>query len=117
MVQVSASFNFCHILFSQRVFATMDDHSAFSTSDYDELAATSLRTGVDKKQSEVEEVRNLARKDTNRVRIWRFLVTCVILAMASIVTTTTYRKLIDEQRNAFETAVRDTVLPLLQRRL
>ena len=56
-------------------------------------------------RDEVKEVQKMARKETARVVFWRVAVTVVLLLTAVAVTLTTYRFLINEEEEDFETAV------------
>ena len=56
------------------------------------------------------EVRKMSSKDTNRLRLWRIVVTSVILLTAFAVTFTTYALLQKQEENNFKTAVRFFVL-------
>jgi hypothetical protein len=74
-----------------------DDHST-STSSHGVFKEPEER-------DEVKEVRKIAEKETHRVRLWRFVVTCVLLATALAVTLTTYYSLEREEQDKFERAV------------
>jgi hypothetical protein len=85
-----------------------EDSDANSTS-------TSSGSGVglfqeETQRDEVKEVRKIAEKETSRVRVWRFVVTCVLLATALAVTLTTYYSLEREEQDKFERAVSDRCL-------
>lgn len=56
-------------------------------------------------RDEVREIQRLSAKDTRRIRLWRVVVTCSLLATAIAVTLTTYRQLDEEQLQNFEVAV------------
>ena len=56
-------------------------------------------------RDEVKEIQKMSQGDTNKIRLWRLVVTCVLLLTALAVTLTTYRVLKDEEKNDFETAV------------
>ena len=58
-------------------------------------------------RDEVKEVQKMSQKDTNYVVFWRFVVTLMLLVTALVVTMTTYRFLLNEQTEDFETAVRN----------
>ena len=57
-------------------------------------------------RDEVEEVEKTLKKDTKLLRLWRFIVTFVLLMTALAVTLTTYKVLKDEQQKNFQVAVR-----------
>lgn len=61
--------------------------------------------GDEEERDEVQEVKKMSAGDTNRVRMWRFVVTGCLVATAVAVTLTTYRSLKDEQQQNFEVAV------------
>ena len=62
-------------------------------------------SSVAEARDEVREIRELAKKDTRRVRMWRLFVTVALLATSCSVTVTTYRLLRQEEEDNFETAV------------
>jgi hypothetical protein len=57
-------------------------------------------------RDEVKEVRKLSYKDTTRIRLWRLVVTVVLLLTACAVTFTTYTFLQQQEHENFVTAVR-----------
>jgi hypothetical protein len=57
-------------------------------------------------RDEVKEVRKLSYKDTTRIRLWRLVVTVVLLLTAFAVTFTTYTFLQQQEHENFVTAVR-----------
>jgi hypothetical protein len=61
---------------------------------------------ADRRRDEVGEVRKLSSKDTNRLRLWRIVVTGVLLLTALAVTLTTYTLLEQQEEENFHTAVR-----------
>jgi hypothetical protein len=98
-------------LFCKRVILeTMKGHGDEENQDHWSLSSTESEvgssTGDDLERDEVQEVHKTQRKDTRRLRLWRFVVTGVLLVTALAVTLTTYRFLQDEQQNNFKTAVR-----------
>ena len=64
---------------------------------------------ADEQRDEVKEIRKLSRKDTNRIRLWRVVVTLVLLGTAVAVTLTTYNILLEKQNEIFEEAVSNDV--------
>jgi uncharacterized membrane protein YcjF (UPF0283 family) len=58
------------------------------------------------RRDEVGEVRKMSSKDTNRLRLWRLIVTGVLLLTAFAVTFTTYTLLEQQEDKNFQTAVR-----------
>ena len=56
-------------------------------------------------RDEVGEVRKMSSKDTKRLRLWRIVVTSVILLTAFAVTFTTYTLLKQQEDENFKTAV------------
>jgi hypothetical protein len=58
------------------------------------------------RRDEVGEVRKMSSKDTKRLRLWRLVVTGVILLTAFAVTFTTYTLLENQENENFQTAVR-----------
>ena len=68
--------------------------------------ATTTETEQNDRRDEVGEVRKMSSKDTNRLRLWRIVVTSVILLTAFAVTFTTYALLQKQEEDNFKTAVR-----------
>lgn len=58
------------------------------------------------RRDEVREVRKMSSKDTNRLRVWRIVMTSVILLTACAITFTTYTLLVQQEDENFKTAVR-----------
>lgn len=58
-----------------------------------------------RRRDEVGEVRKMSLKDTNRLRLWRIIVTGVLLLTAFAVTFTTYSLLKEQEEENFQTAV------------
>jgi hypothetical protein len=61
-------------------------------------------------RDEVGEVRKMSSKDTKRLRLWRIVVTGVLLLTAFAVTFTTYTLLKQQEEENFHTAVRYYVM-------
>lgn len=59
---------------------------------------------LSEERDELLEVKKQSKADTFRVRLWRSLVTAALVATATIVTIRTYRLLVEEEQNNFETA-------------
>jgi hypothetical protein len=57
------------------------------------------------RRDEVGEVRKMSSKDTHRLRLWRIVVTSVLLLTAIAVTATTYTLLQQQEDENFKTAV------------
>jgi hypothetical protein len=77
-----------------------DDHSYSANSDDDSY---NEKEEIDR--DEVKEMRKLSSKDTTRIRLWRFVVTFVLLLTACAVTFTTYSLLRQQEHQNFVTAV------------
>ena len=60
---------------------------------------------AEEERDEVKEVQNMSRKDTRRIRAWRFVATGILLLTALAVTLTTFKFLDREEVSDFETAV------------
>jgi uncharacterized membrane protein YcjF (UPF0283 family) len=74
--------------------------------DNDEVVdTTTTETEPIDRRDEVGEVRKMSSKDTNRLRLWRIIVTIVILLTAFAVTFTTYTLLEQQEDANFQTAV------------
>ena len=67
---------------------------------------TTAVTNPDGRRDEVGEVRKMSSKDTNRLQLWRIVVTGVLLLTAFAVTFTTYTLLKQQEDENFQTAVR-----------
>ena len=68
--------------------------------------ATMTETDVADRRDEVGEVRKMSSQDTFRLRLWRVVVTGVLLLTAFAVTFTTYTLLKQQEDENFQTAVR-----------
>ena len=64
-------------------------------------------------RDEVKEVQLMAKADTNRIRLWRIVVTLVILCVGFAVTLSTYALLTEDEDDSFEAAVRPWFLSIL----
>jgi hypothetical protein len=71
-----------------------------------EMDSTTMETDKKDRRDEVGEVRKMSSKDTNRLRLWRVIVTGVLLLTAFAVTFTTYTLLERQEDDNFKTAVR-----------
>ena len=87
----------------------------YSESEYKEVSeeieqgwggdSTATETEPIDRRDEVGEVRKMSSKDTNRLRLWRFVVTGVLLLTAFAITFTTYTLLEQQEDENFQTAV------------
>jgi hypothetical protein len=88
-----------------------DDHDCEDdVDDENGVDGTTTETEPDSanRRDEVGEVRKLSSKDTHRLRLWRIVVTGVLLLTACAVTFTTYALLKEQEDENFHTAVRFT---------
>ena len=95
-----------------------DDEENHDDSDDDEMnpddrlevnrtVATATHSGhPPRRRDEVGEVRKLSSQDTHRLRMWRMVVTGVLLLTAMAMTLTTYKLLERQEDDNFKTAVR-----------
>ena len=87
-----------------------DDDSEDNTDDENGVDGTTTETGPEsatpRGRDEVGEVRKLSSKDTHRLRLWRVVVTGVLLLTAFAVTFTTFTLLKQQEDDNFQTAVR-----------
>ena len=60
-------------------------------------------------RDEVKEIRKIASKDTKRIRLWRYVITVVLLLTAFAITFATYSLLKQQENENFETAVRHSI--------
>ena len=60
-------------------------------------------------RDEVKEIRKIASKDTKRMRLWRYVITVVLLLTAFAITFATYSLLKQQENENFETAVRHSI--------
>jgi hypothetical protein len=86
-----------------------DDNSELSYSVSSDDESYDAKEEVDR--DEVKEVRKLSSKDTNRIRLWRLVVTVVVLLTAVAVTLTTYTLLQQQEEENFVNAVRIVLCP------
>lgn len=83
-----------------------DPNKTFDNESDDESStAEPQTTDEEEERDEVQEVKKMAAGDTNRVRMWRFVVTGCLVATAVAITVTTYCFLKDEQEHNFNVAV------------
>ena len=75
--------------------------------------ATMTETDVADRRDEVGEVRKMSSQDTFRLRLWRLVVTGVLLLTAFAVTFTTYTLLKQQEDENFQTAVRFFVVVVM----
>jgi hypothetical protein len=74
--------------------------------DVSEDSSSEDALGVEEhRRDEVREVRKMSSKDSNRLRLWRLVVTCVLLLTAFAVTFTTFTLLTKQEDKNFKTAV------------
>jgi hypothetical protein len=100
---------------SKRVPVKGDDDD-----DHDELDSVALpdtNTEIshddnDDERDEVKEIKKITRKDTNTVRVWRILVTCLLLATGAAVVAVSYSFLTREEDYKFKQAVSSIIYPL-----
>ena len=62
---------------------------------------------------EIAAVQKFSEKDTRRIRAWRYVIAATLLVTALAVTLTTYQLLRAEQNAAFEAAVSDATMWLV----
>eukprot|EP00525_Craspedostauros_australis_P009498 CAMPEP_0198134480 /NCGR_PEP_ID=MMETSP1442-20131203/60099_1 /TAXON_ID= /ORGANISM="Craspedostauros australis, Strain CCMP3328" /LENGTH=367 /DNA_ID=CAMNT_0043795625 /DNA_START=765 /DNA_END=1865 /DNA_ORIENTATION=+ len=75
--------------------------------------ATSAHSSYDEpKVDEVQEIRDVARRDTRSVRCWRWIVTGALLATAVALSLTTYKLLDNEQTSIMEATYRSVTQSL-----
>ena len=82
-----------------------DDDSKNDEDNVQGLDGTTTETETVDRRDEVGEVRKMSSKDTNRLRLWRIVVTGVLLLTAFAVTFTTYTLLKQQEDENFKTAV------------
>lgn len=80
-------------------------NGSFNDDDLETTGENSRQDDSDESRDEVKEVENATRSETVRLRLWRVVVTVVLLLTALAVTLTTYSLLKREQKERFETAV------------
>ena len=93
------------------VYAEKNEESDADDDDDDDddqngVDTTTTETEQVDRRDEVGEVRKMSSKDTNRLRLWRIVVTGVLLLTAFAVTFTTYTLLKQQEDENFQTAVR-----------
>ena len=75
-------------------------------------------TGRDSSErDEIKEVQLMAKADTNRIRVWRCVVTLVILCVGVAVTLSTHHLLRKDEDDSMEAAVRVPVLLFVAMRM
>ena len=85
-----------------------DDNDGEYHQDKDDHGFDTTTTEMDvaHRRDEVGEVRKMSSQDTFRLRLWRLVVTGVLLLTAFAVTFTTYTLLKQQEDENFQTAVR-----------
>ena len=81
--------------------------------DMNEHDGTSTDLEQVNRRDEEREVRKMSSKDTNRLRLWRTIVACVLFVTSFAVTFTTYTLLKQQEDDNFQTAVRSLLLSYL----
>lgn len=81
------------------------NNSVSSSSTTTEDLGSSYHLEEDTHRNERREIERLSSKETGRVKIWRAVVTFALLATGVTVTLVTYRRLVQQERENFETAV------------
>ena len=79
-----------------------DNHDAMSSEDGSVVSFGSQGNHRD----EVAAVQRFSRRDTRRIRLWRLVVVVAMLLTGAGVTTWTYLRLVDQEEENFERAVR-----------
>ena len=82
-----------------------DDDDDDDEKGVDGTSTDTSQLGGTRCRDEVGEVRKMSSKDTNRLRLWRLVVTGVLLLTALAVTFTTYTLLEQQEDENFQTAV------------
>ena len=80
-------------------------NSSEDSCSYDATTHFAASVASDESRDEVKEVEKATRAETNRLRLWRIVVTVVLLLTALAVTLTTYKLLQHQEHKSFETAV------------
>ena len=83
----------------------------------DSTTTTSSYRSPGGRRDEVIEVRKMSSKDTNRLRLWRIIVTGVLLLTAFAITYTTFVLLKNQEDDNFRTAVSIALQPFFHRSL
>lgn len=76
------------------------------SSDDDSDSSSTAGDGSRSSRDEVNEVKKMSSEETNRIRLWRLVVTACLICSGVLITIVTYRFLVDEQKANFEVAVR-----------
>jgi uncharacterized membrane protein YcjF (UPF0283 family) len=90
-----------------------DGYDEYIEKDEEGVDATTTETEQIDRRDEVGEVRKMSSKDTKRLRLWRIVVTGVLLLTAFAVTFTTYTLLKQQEDENFQTAVRTLFATIL----
>jgi hypothetical protein len=94
-----------------------DDDDEYNDDDVNDETTTEGVEGAERRRNEVVEVRKMSSKDSQRIHVWRLVVTCVLLLTAFAVTFTTFTLLQKQEEKNFTTAVRFLNIPFISNRL
>lgn len=81
------------------------DYGDKSLSSGEDSTTDEPQSGTETVRDEIGEVKKMSAQDTSRIRLWRFVVTACLVAMAVAITKTTHTFLRDEQEKNFDVAV------------
>ena len=86
-----------------------DDESGSVYSDeQEEDEESSYESELNSSKESTHQTFNIAKKESNRVRVWRTVLSLMLVATAAVVIVTTYIFLTDNEENEFESAVRNS---------
>lgn len=88
-----------------------DDESGSVYSDeQEEDEESSYESELNSSKESTHQTFNIAKKESNRVRVWRTVLSLMLVATAAVVIVTTYIFLTDNEENEFESAVRNSYI-------
>jgi hypothetical protein len=86
-----------------------EDESQYSD-EQDEEEESSYESDLNTSKESTHQTFNIAQKESNRVQVWRTVLSLMLVATAAVVIVTTYLFLVQNEENEFQAAVRRMTL-------
>ena len=84
-----------------------DDSGSVYSDEQEEDEESSYESELNSSKESTHQTFNIAKKESNRVRVWRTVLSLMLVSTAAVVIVTTYIFLTDNEENEFESAVRN----------
>ena len=82
-----------------------DESGSVYSDEQEEDEESSYESELGSSKESTHQTFNIAKKESNRVRVWRTVLSLMLVATAAVVIVTTYIFLTDNEENEFESAV------------